>query len=595
MDLHAATLELTKDQLKKKFNTIPLVIQIPYIVQDQYKGSIDIVSQQAIEFLEPLGFRVNFIPLEKLSENDKKKVKEARDELLETLGSIDDDFAEKYLSGNFNDQDIELAIRKGTIQMEIVPVLCGSALKNKGVQPVLDAIIKYLPSPAEKLPAVGLFDGQEMLRSPQDKQLCALAYKVINTTTKGALVYARVYSGKIKYGDVLKNTNRKNLEKVNRLLRVRAGEYVEMTEVGPGDIVAIGGMKEVRSGDTLISKNDFQDILLAGVQMPPPVFFCSIEAESEGKQKDLEDVLKNINREDPSFKATNDEETGQLFAAGQGELHLEILRDRLEIEYGIKTRLGPMQVAYRESANTSGKSYAMIIDKPSQFLQLKLGLEITTSDLKVDQLEDALHGEKFSELIGTVDWNTGKQSDLLLKLTSSLKESKSNDEYEYQSLHQIGADYKQQILKSLEESMQKGVLMGYPLINIKLTVEDGVWSKRRTNMATINEAVAKGARELIKISNPKIMEPIMNVTIAIPDELMGDLLSDITSVRRGIVINIEKQDSEMSVANALIPLVEMLGYTSNLRSISKGLASYHMIFHSYELVSDAEQDKLMMR
>ncbi|CAG9323281.1 FUSA [Blepharisma stoltei] len=594
MDLHAASLEVTKDHLKKKFNVIPLVLHIPYIVQDSYKGSIDVVRQQAIEFLEPFGARVNFIPLEKLSKLDKERVKAAREELLETLGSCDDEFAEKYLSGSFTEDDIDLAIRKVTIQMTAYPIYCGSALKNKGVQPVLEGIIKYLPSPAEKLPAVGILNGKAVTRSISDSKLCALAYKVINNTSKGTLVYARVYSGKIKYGEFLKNTSKKTIEKANRILRVRANEYVEVNEIGVGDIVALGGLKEVRSGDTLISKNDPEELVLAGVQMPPPVFFCRIEPENDNKQGELETILKNIHREDPSFNAKYDEESDQLFAIGQGELHLEILRDRLEIEFGLKTRLGPMQVAYRESAETGGKTYVISIDKPGQFLKLKLKLELVESNMKVEHLEDALHGDKFGDLIGTVEWNIDKVSDALSEHINQMRGS-DYDESEFQPLKTIGGESKDQIIKYLEEAMQRGAIVGYPLINIKITVEDGVWSKKRTNMVAIKEAAAKGVRELVKISDPKLMEPLMNVSITIPDEMMGDLISDITSTRRGVVMSMEKSDNEMSVVNALIPLVEMLGYTSNLRNLSKGLGYYQMNFHSYEVVSEAEQEKIMNR
>ena len=595
MDLPSSSTELTCDQIKKVFNATPLLLQVPVFNHGVLSGSVDLVKMRVLKYADPLGSQIEILGLDQLDNSTKARAVKENLELLETLGTLDDEFAEKYLAGNFTESDIMMAIRKLTIRMQAFPILCGSALKNRGIQPVLDAVVNYLPSPAESPDAEGLIRGQTVTRSHKDKELCALAYKVIQNTAKGPLVYVRIYSGKIKHGEVLKNTTRKDtLEKVTKLLRVRSNEYVEVLEAKAGDIVAIGGMKDVYSGDTLIAKHDYHEIVLPGVKMPPPVFFCSIAAEEEGKDKELEVVLKAITREDPSYSASIDEETGQIFATGQGELHLEILRDRILSDYKLKARLGEMQVAYRESV-ANDCELLFQIDKPGNYVCMKLKLEKQVHDMKLNDLEDVIHGHTFDKILANIVWDCRETAEFQKKI-DRIRESGGSkiEEEEYLPLQKITEEFKEKIIEDFKEALKRGLILGYPLINLKITVVDGVISRSRTNIVVINEGVAVCTRELLKKAGGMLYEPIMKAIFEIPDTSIGDLLADISSHRRGTILGINKIQTNTAI-EAMIPLKELLGYTSILRGISRGVGAMTMTFHSYEYVGKEVEEQLTRR
>lgn len=595
MDLHSASTEFTCSQIKKFFNAVPLLLQMPLLNNGNLYGCVDLISMKVLKYIDQMGTKIEVFDLDALDSANKQIAVKANFELLEALGSLDDVFAEKYMSSTFTEEDVALTIRKLTVRMQAFPVLCGSALKNRGIQPLLDAVINYLPSPAESPDAEGTFQLKPLQRSHAHKDLCALAYKVMQNTPKGPLVYVRVYSGKIKFGDSLKNTTRGGkIERVGKLLRVRSNDYVEVNEVKAGDIVAIGGLKEVYSGDTLIHKHDHEEIVLPGVKMPPPVFFCSISAEEEGKERELELVLKAITREDPSYSASVDEETGQIFTTGQGELHLEILRDRIFTDYSLKTRLGEMQVAYRESVEANA-DLLFEIDKPGNYLCLKVKLEKESQDMQVEDLEEVIHGQRFDQLLAKVEWECEGSSQYFQKL-EKIRENggKKSEEEEFSPLNKIGKEFKEKILEELKEAMRRGVVLGYPLINLKIVVVDGVFSRSRTNSVVINEAVAISTRDLLKKAGGLLFEPIMKVDIEIPDEIIGDLIADLSSHRRGIILGINKTNIH-SVVQAKVPLKELLGYTGVLRGISKGIGHLTMVYDSYEYVGKEVEKQLISR
>lgn len=591
MDMHSASTELTINQMKSMFKANPLLLQMPLLAGNTYLGYVDLVRMVGVRYLDAMGIQMQEFKLDELGEEKVKKAENMRVELLENISAVDDEFAEKYLNGEFSERDVLLGIRKLCVQMTGFPILCGTALKNRGVQPVLDAVVNFLPSPAECKPAIGEYQGKKVLRTTSDKKFCALAYKYMENTKRGPLVYIRIYSGKLKFGNVLKNTSKQNLpEKVNKLLRVRSNDYVELNEANAGDVVAIGGPKEICSGDTLIEKNDYEDLILEGVKMPPPVFFCSIAAEVESDEKNLEIVLKAITKEDPSYSARYDYEMAQTLVTGQGELHLEILRDRILSDFNLRTRLGEIQVAYRECIQkTSEEVFEM--DNPQKYFAIKLRLVKEEHELNIESgVEEIIHGENFNRLLVSVAWNATNNQMQKNKIETIKLQNLKEDEEEFLGIAKISPEFKNLIIENLKNAVLRGPLKGFPLINGRLEIVDGIFSKTRTNEIVINESVNLAARQLLSKSEALIYEPIMNVNFEIPDEYLGDLMSDISSNRRGVILEISKVHHYSNV-HAKVPLKEMMGYSSVLRGISKGAASMTMSFHSYENISAGNLDE----
>lgn len=512
-----------------------------------------------------------------------------------------------YLSSSFESKDIMNAIRRVTLREQAIPILCGSALKNKGVQAVLDGVINFLPSPAEKPPTIGLVNGEKVSRNIGDKKLTALAYKVISNTERGSLLYARVYTGKLRTGDYVKNTSQPGVfEKLGRLLRVRADEYVDVPEIQEGDIVAISGLKTTKSGDTLIGKQDNEDIVLPGMDMPPPVFFCTLEALREADEAKLQETLYEISREDPSISVSFDEESGKLIVLGQGELHLEILRDRLMLEFKIEARLGPLQVAYREAVSTSVR-HSLRMHKPdkSEFFEIHFTLEKLESVEAIDtSFENAIYGSNFEDLLAKVKINLlpleqTEYSNLMARIKEEKKlnfNKRSYEDWEEEllPLHKLNEDLTDLLIKELQYAMLRGPLMSYPLINTQLTIIDGLFSRRMTSKPILRETASKAIREAVKKAGPLIYEPIMSLEITAGDEYVGDLISDLSSERRGEIVQVEKEaDNIKNIIKARVPLSEMVGYSTRLRSLTKGSSTMNMFFYKYEFVGQTKQSELL--
>jgi elongation factor G len=586
MDLHSASTELTIGQLKTFFNANPLLMQMPVFQGGYFTGFVDLVRMVGVKYMDVMGTSTKEFDIKDLSQSDQSKVSNLRTELLENISNADDDFAEKYLSGTVTNEDLMMTVRKLTVNLKAFPVFCGSALKNRGVQPVLDAVANFLPSPAEAKAATGKVYGNSVSRGVNDAKFCGLAYKYISNTKRGHLVYVRIYSGRLKHGDVLRNTKRStHPEKINKLLRVRSNEYVELSEAKAGDVVAIGGPQDIFSGDTLIHKDDREILVLDGMKMPPPVFFCSIYSESESQEKDLENVLKAITKEDPSYSARYDDESAQTLVTGQGELHLEILRDRIESDFGIKTRLGEIQVAYREALQQN-TTYEYEIDKPNLYFSIKIRYQKQEENQDImSKPEEAIHGDNFNKLLVSVHWTPSGSSMLKSKLEEMKQKKIKYDEEDFIPISKLSKEQedklKTAIIENLKNSVLRGPVGGYPLINGKIEVIDGIMSKNRTEPSVINECVSFAAREMFKVAEGLIYEPIMDVSFEIPDEFIGELVADVSSNRRGTILEISKAALN-SVVLARIPLKEMMGYTSILRGISKGCGSMEMKFYCFE-------------
>lgn len=593
MDLKGASLDLCLHDLTTRLKVLPLVLQLPIGRESAYTGNVDLVTMQAITYIDHLGTQIDMKPVS--SDYPDKRLYESalkhREALIDQVASLDDHFADLYLAGKYTNDDLKLAIRNITVNLRAFPIFCGTALRNKGVQMLLDGVVDYLASPGE-IPPVHCVStaGEEVLRMPADKQLCSLAFKVMANTEKGPLVYLRLYSGKLKIGQMLRNTSQAGLmEKATRLYRVRAKEYVEVEEVTAGDVVAVAGLAKTKSGDTLLDKGERGDLLLPGLTMPPPVFFCSISSDSDLSDKKLEEIMGNLIREDPSLLFQHNEESGQHIVLGLGELHLEILRDRLWIEYGLKVRLGPVRVAYRESVQRTF-SHTITLDKPElrEFFTLKIKVEKTGSQedsgAKIQELM-----QRQSETDSIIKWELADLKDCLAsRLMAEVAGDRSKreellyDNEEPQPLQKISKELKDEITRSLQDSLRRGPVLGYPLLNVAITVEDGMWYRSRMNRRVAVECCSKAVPEALGRAGPVVLEPIMAVEVVVPNLCLGETLNDIAASRRGIVLDTKKDAlGEKNQISAKIPLVELIGYSTSLRSLSKGEASFLMSFDSY--------------
>jgi elongation factor G len=495
--------------------------------------------------------------------------------------------------------------------MKAFPVFCGSALKNRGVQALLDGVIDYLPSPSEaKEPLAEDYEGRSRQVSTADNNLRAFAFKYIYDSGKMPLTYVRVYSGKLRANQALQNTTQGLSDKPARIYRVQAGQYVELSEVGAGDIAALAGLKHTRSGETLVHSKDNTTERLAGLTMPPPVFFCSIQAVSEGDQPQLEEVLSHLVKEDPSLVVRFDEMSNSIIVTGQGELHLEVLRDRLWQEFKIKATLGPMQVSYRESVRKP-VSLTYRLERNDAFLEITLELSLRKRALELLSVADVIGTEHFKSLHATAsfslrDLKSSKHSSLQAqaardkisrreKLLEGLKLSKTIAEHEtetLQSLHHLSPHLQKEMEKDIEESLTRGCLIGYPVIEVQVSVVDGLCCKARSSPAAIREAVANSVQELLMKGEPYLLEPLMKVQIKVPEGVLGEVLADLTCGRRGEVVEVLKEGSE-TVVSGRVPLSEMVGYSSVLRSLTRGAGGFTMEYESYGYVGDQAQQQLL--
>ncbi|CDW86051.1 translation elongation factor g [Stylonychia lemnae] len=658
LDRQGSNIVTTLESIKRRLKVEPILVNVPSNDNNQLKGIIDLPSMMLYEYLDDKGKNVN---IEEINKNHTlfNRTLEYRTQLIEQLANFDDELGDLYLSGvpieNLNQELIERAIRNSLMTQKSVALFCGSALKNKGIQPLLDAVIKYLPSPEDiVVKGVNQISQQEVTRTALKKEkLCALAFKVVNDKEKGLVTFFRVYSGSLKNKSRILNANLNKTERIQSLLRVRADEAQLLNEIGVGDIGAITGCKDIRSGDTLLEDLDEERIILEGVKMPPPVFFCSIEPENSRDQQELEGILFNLSREDPSISVKNDQETGQLLVSGLGELHLEILRDRIEIEYGIKSELGKMRVAYRESIAASSRG-DLTLEKVigGQNLYAHISMEIETTLGEVDFQE--LQKRKFDSMVYdendksayqlskdsfNLDIDTLESSNLVGNLAQNEitnvyeeLESKSErvklegDEYEaknkrqrdvatqatleiYRSLDSLPIESKVSMQNAIEDCLQSGSLLGYPMVNVRVKILDGKWSNIRSrNPIIFQMGATQLLKQLIDEAQPTLLEPYMNVEISVPDHVVGMVLSDITGKRGGSVIGIrnvqakfyDETDSNSNIVdekkkcvNTLIPLSEMVGYTTYLRSSTKGEGQFVMNFSHYEKCAGQKQDEVL--
>lgn len=540
IDRVGADFEASVQSMVEKLGANPTVIQIPYGAEDKFKGPIDIVKMKAYVYTgEALGA---VYEEEDVPEEFFEQAKAYREKLIEKLADVDDSLMEKYINGEEPTiEEIKNAIRLGCVSLKLTPVLCGTAFKNKGVQPLLDSIVDYLPSPLDVPPIKGvdLKHGKEVVRQSADSEsFSSLAFKVMSDPYVGQLTYTRVYSGVLASGSYVYNSTKGKKERIGRLLRMHASKREEISEVRAGDIAAIAGLKFTLTGDTLCDEKSA--VILESIEFPEPVISVAIEPKTKDDRDKLSVALNKLSQEDPSFKVFYNDETGQTLISGMGELHLEIITDRLLREYKVGANVGRPQVAYRESVKASnyGESrYVRQTGGRGQYGHVKL---------KVEPLGRGKGFEFENKVVGGA----------------------------------IPREYISAVEMGIKEALNNGTLAGFPIVDIKAEVYDGSYHEVDSSELAFKIAASLALKDAVKKAGAFLLEPIMDVEVVTPEDYMGDVIGDLNS-RRGKIQSMDKRGNVQAV-KSVVPLSEMFGYATDLRSKTQGRASYTMQVGYYD-------------
>jgi len=553
MDRVGADPENAVSQIRTRLNARPLVIQIPLGREEDFRGVIDLVGMKEVDWGSGLigtGFEVR-----EIADEHKELARARRNEMIEMLSDVDDALMEKYLSGaEISAPEIRRAIRKGTISLQFVPVLLGASFRNKGVHPLLDAIVDFLPSPQDIPPVVGHHPRTlepEVRKASDAEPFSALIFKIMTDPFVGSLAYFRVYSGKARIGSVLYNTKKDEEERVSRLLEMHANKRKEIKEVYAGDIAALASMKNLSTGDTLCLRS--QPIVLESIKFPDPVISATIEPRAKVEHVKLAAALKKLTREDPTFKVTQDPQTGQTLVYGMGELHLEIIMDRLGREFGVQVHLGKPQVAYKETLLRPAKGEGRYIRQTGgrgQYGQCKIS---------VQPLERG-KGFVFSD------------------------ETKGGA---------IPKEFISSVRDGVREAMEVGVLAGFPLIDVRVALTDGSWHEVDSTPLAFKIAGSLAFRDAAAAAKPVLLEPLMQLEVVTPDDYLGGIVGDLNA-RRGKIEGLEMRGGSR-VIKGLVPLAEMFGYATVLRTLTQGRGVFSMEFLRYEIVPPQVAEQIIAR
>jgi len=528
-------------EIENKLSIKPVAVQIPVGAEDQFKGVVDLMEMKAIIWLEEtLGAKYEVVDI---PEEYREKAEEWRAKMVEAIVEHDDELMMKYLEGEeIPVSDLKRVLRKATIEKKLVPVLCGSAFKNKGVQPLLDAVIDYLPSPLDVPPVKGTNPktGEEEERKPlDDEPFCGYVFKVMSDPYAGQLTYFRVFSGKVFAGSYVYNATKDKKERIGRLLLMHANSREDVQEAAAGEIVAAVGL-DATTGDTL--SDEKAPIILEKLEFPEPVISMAIEPKTKKDQEKLSQVLNKFMKEDPTFKATVDQETGQVLIHGMGELHLEIMVDRMKREYGVEVNVGKPQVAYKETIRKKAVAEGKFIRQSGGRGQYGHAV------IEIEPLE---RGQGFvfeNAIVGGI----------------------------------IPKEFIPSVEKGVREAMQSGVVAGYPVVDVKVKLFDGSYHEVDSSDIAFQIAGSIAFKEAMKKADPVLLEPIMEVEVETPDEYVGDVIGDLNS-RRGKIMGMENK-GVITVVKAYVPLAEMFGYATTLRSLTQGRGTFIMKFSHYEEV-----------
>ncbi len=552
MDRVGADYKRTIQMMRDRLGANPLPLQLPLGKEGDFAGVIDLVEMQGIIYdATTLGATYHVI---EIPEDLKDEALRYREKILEATAEADESLMERYIEGaQITSEQIRRAIRKATVGHQVVPVLCGTAFKNRGVQPLLDAIVDYLPSPLD-IPAIeGINpDGEKGERRPDDTEpFSALAFKLMNDPFIGHLTYLRIYSGSLKAGSTVYNATRGRNERIGRILKMHANKREEIKEIYAGDIVAAIGLKDTSTGDTLSDKS--HPIILESIAFPEPVISVSIEPKTQEDLDKLGGALHKLALEDPSFRINVDEETGQTLISGMGELHLEIIVDRLLREFKVDARVGIPEVSYRETITAS-------VEGEGKFIKQSGGRgQYGHVVLKLEPLEPGGGFEFVNKVVGGA----------------------------------IPREYISAVGRGVQEAMQRGIIAGYPVTDVRVILLDGSYHEVDSSDMAFKIAASLGFKDLASKANPIALEPIMSLEVVLPEEFLGDVIGDL-SARRGKIIGVEAHKG-IQIVKTEAPLAEMFGYATDLRSLTQGRANYTMQFARYSPVPSAIMEAAIAR
>ena len=557
LDRTGADFYMCVDMIVSRLNAVPLVLQLPIGNEADFIGVVDLVGMRALTWRGETAMGEDYA-VEEIPADMQAKVDEWREKLLETLSENDDTVMEKYLEGEeLSEQEIKDGIRRATLAASVTPVLTGTAFKNKGVQPMLDAVIDFLPSPIDVEAVEGHKMGNEeeaMTRKPsEDEPFSALAFKIMSDPHLGKLTYVRVYSGTLQTGTQVLNSTKDRKERIGKIYRMHANKREEIDATGAGDIVAVMGLKDTTTGDTLCDSGN--PVVLESMTFPEPVISVAIEPKTKSDQEKLGTAIQRLAEEDPTFRVSTNEETGQTIIEGMGELHLEVLVDRMKREFKVEANVGKPQVAYRET-----------LTKPVE---------------KVEYTHKKQTGGsgQFGRVIIAVEPHTEEGGGYLFenKVTGG----------------RIPREYIPSVDAGCQEAMENGVLAGYPMVDVKVTLLDGAYHDVDSSELAFKIAGSMAFKDAANRAKPALLEPMMAVEVTTPEDFMGDVIGDLNS-RRGQVQAMEER-SGARVVKALVPLSEMFGYVGDLRSRTQGRASYSMQFDSYAQVPQAVATEIIAK
>lgn len=539
MDRVGAEFYRVVKEIKEKLNTRPIPIQLPWGCEADFVGVIDLIQQKGIFYKdETLGAQYEVHPI---PESMAQEVASWREKLLETVAESDEHLLEKYFRGDpISPEEIKQALRRLTLQNKVVPVLCGSAYKNKGVQPLLDGIVDFLPSPLDVPPMKGKHPHKEteiICEPKDDAPFTALVFKIMNDSFVGRLAFIRVYSGHLASGDTVWIANRGKKERIGRLLKMHANKREEIKEIFAGDICACVGLKNVFTGDTICDPR--HGVVLESMQFPEPVISQAVEPKAKADLDALKRALHNLQIEDPTFRVTSDEETGQMIISGMGELHLEVIIDRLVKEYGVYARVGKPMVSYRETITGSADGEGKYIKQTGGRGQY--GHVI----LRIQPIKD-----KDYEFVNAISGGV------------------------------IPKEYIKPIEMGIKDAMESGVLAGYPVKHVKITLLDGSYHPVDSSEIAFKIAGSMAFKDAMRKARPVLLEPIMELEIVVPEDYLGEVIHDLNG-RRGKIEEIEHRGT-LQIVTVLVPLSELFGYATQLRSLTQGRGTYTMQFHRFE-------------
>jgi elongation factor G len=544
LDRTGANFDMCVGMIVSRLSAKPLVLQVPIGNESDFLGVVDLIAMKALVWPGETKKGDDYL-IEEIPANLAEKCKQARHDLIEAVAEADDQVMEKYLDGiDLTEQEIIDGIRRATVSAKAVPVLCGSAFKNKGVQPMLDAVIRYLPSPLDVESIVGhsMADSSvEVIRHPDNKEpFSALAFKIMSDPHLGKLHFIRIYSGVLQTGTAVLNSTKDRKERIGKIYQMHANKREERDSAGAGMIVAVMGLKDTTTGETLCDVA--KPVILESMDFPDPVIFVAIEPKTKSDQEKLGIAIQRLSEEDPTFHVKTDEETGQTIIGGMGELHLEILVDRMRREFNVEANVGKPQVAYRETLRKNVDRYDYTHKKQTggsgQFAKIQIA-------------------------IGPLPLGTEGGYEFVNKVTGG----------------RIPREYIPSVDAGAREAMTTGPLAGYPLTDVRVTLLDGAYHDVDSSELAFKIAGIAAFKEAAKLADPAILEPVMSVEVITPEDFMGDVIGDLNS-RRGQIQAMDER-SGARIVKALVPLSEMFGYVGDLRSRTQGRASYSMQFDSY--------------